>query len=275
MEHIPLSLTYDDVLLVPRFSSVGSRREVDCATWFTRQISLRAPFVSANMDTVTEAAMAIEVAKFGGVGVIHRFLPIKAQVAEVSRAKRYQSEIIENPYTISPHATVGEARRLMAQLKVSGLPVTKEDRSLLGMITHRDLQLADDELLVSVRMTLKARLVVGESNIPVEQARLTLSEHRLEKLPLVDQDGRLAGLITAKDLSEDRDFSQATRDEKGRLRVAAAVGVVGDFLERAQALLQAGVDALVIDIAHWRLLTHDIGYRTAAGEAWRRAPDSR
>jgi IMP dehydrogenase len=243
-------LTYDDVLLVPQFSSIRSRRDVDCATRFTRQIELKAPFVSANMDTVTESRMAIAIAEFGGIGAIHRFLPIEAQVAEVLRVKRHQSKVIEDPYTVSPEATIGEARRLMAQLGVHGLPVVGGDQRLLGMLTHRDVELADDNLLVSERMTHWEHLVVAPQHVSIEQARQTLSERRLEKLPLVDRQGRLVGLITAKDLSRDSGLDGVTRDDKGRLRVAAAVGVVGDFMERAQALVEAGADALVIDIAH-------------------------
>ena len=144
MESIPLVLTYDDVLLVPRFSSIASRRDVDCTSWFTRQIMLKAPLVSANMDTVTEADMAIAMATFGGIGVVHRFLPIVRQAAEVARVKRYQSKVIEDPHTISSTATVGEARLLMDQLRVHGLPMVKEDGKLVGMLTQRDVEMADD-----------------------------------------------------------------------------------------------------------------------------------
>jgi IMP dehydrogenase len=250
MNPIHLALTYDDVLLVPRFSGVQSRRQVDTATRFTRQIALKTPFISANMDTVTEASMAIAVAEFGGIGVIHRFLPTEAQVAEVARVKRYQSEVIEEPYTISLHATLSQARELMRQHGISGLPVVDESHRLLGILTSRDLRFADDSAPVSERMTPRERLIVAPPDVSREQAQAILSQHRLEKLPLVDREGRLAGLITAKDLSKNLGLSQATRDEKGRLRVAAAVGVANDFLERAQELVNAGVDALVIDIAH-------------------------
>ena len=226
------------------------RHRADCATSFTRQIDLKAPFISANMDTVTEAPMAIAMDEFGGIGVIHRFLPIDVEVGEVSRVKRYQSQVIEDPHTIAPDATVGDARRLMAQLGIGGLPVVEDGRRMLGLITRRDLQLVEDERAVRERMTPNERLITGSPGTTLEQARLTMSQHRLEKLPLVDKEGRLAGLITTKDLSKNLGSNRATRDEKGRLRVAAAVGVVGDFLERAHALAQAGVDALVIDIAH-------------------------
>ena len=250
MDAIPLALTYDDVLLVPRFSSVKSRRAVSCSAQFTRQIRLNAPLVSANMDSVTEAPMAIAVAEFGGIGVIHRFLPIEDQVREVTRVKRFQSLIIEDPHTISPQTTLAEAQRLTEQLGISGFPVVTEDRRLLGMITHRDLQLVGDYTLVSERMTPRERLIVGTPDISLEQAQLTLSENRLEKLPLVDPGDHLVGLVTAKDISRNLGLSLATRDDKGRLRVAAAIGVAADYLERAEELARAGVDALVIDIAH-------------------------
>ena len=149
MDSIPLALTYDDVLLVPQFSTVKSRKNIDCSTQFSRQIRLQAPFVSSNMDTVTEARMAIAVAEFGGIGVIHRFLPIEAQVKEVAKVKRYQSRVIEDPYTIGPEATIREARRLMTGLQVRGLPVVDRGRVLLGILTHRDVQLAEDGALVA------------------------------------------------------------------------------------------------------------------------------
>ncbi len=233
MDSIPLGLTYDDVLLVPRFSTVKSRKDVDCSSMFTKQIALGAPFVSSNMDTVTESAMAIAAAEFGGVGVIHRFLTIEAQVNEVTKVKRSQSRIIEDPHTISPTATLGEARRIIGQMRIHGLLVTGPDRLLVGILTHRDVQLGGNDNLVSERMTPRDRLLVAKADVALDDAWELLSERRLEKLPLVDSQGRLVGLITAKDLSKDRSLARATRDGKGRLRVAAAVGVVGDFQERA------------------------------------------
>jgi IMP dehydrogenase len=250
METIPLALTYDDVLLVPRFSSVKTRRVVETTTRFTRQIPLKAPLVSANMDSVTEASMAIAVAEFGGIGVVHRFLPVPAQVAEIARVKRYQSEVIEEPHTVAATATVGQARELMRRLGISGLPVVDQHRQLLGILTRRDVQFADDSLSVAQRMTPGERLVVASHDVSRDEALKVLAEHRLEKLPLVDSQNRLVGLITAKDLARNQAASGATRDNKGRLRVAAAVGVVGDYLARGQQLIEAGADALVIDIAH-------------------------
>ena len=250
MRSIPLGLTYDDVLLVPRFSSLRSRRDVDIATKFTRQIALRTPFVSANMDTVTTARMAIAIAEFGGIGVVHRFMPISAEVSEVTKVKRHHPPVIEDPQVVSPDATIGDARRLMGQLNISGLPVVWEGGQLVGILTHRDVQMAENETSVSEHMTQSEYLVVGPADISLDEARLTLSRRRLEKLPLVDDSGRLVGLITSKDLWESQDLNRAARDNEGRLRVAAAVGIVGDYLERAEALVEAGVDALVLDVAH-------------------------
>ena len=250
MGSIPIALTYDDVMLVPQFSSVRSRQDVECSSQFTRQIRLSSPFVSSNMDTVTEGKMAIALAEFGGIGVIHRFLPVEAQVKEVSKVKRFQSRVIEDPYTISPDASIAEARRRMEQFQVHGLPVVKDDRKLMGILTHRDVQLAAGTELASERMTPMECLLVAPLDVSMEEARRLLSEKRLEKLPLVDGEGRLAGLITAKDLARDLALTSATRDDKGRLRVAAAVGVVGDFQDRSDALMEAEADTLVIDIAH-------------------------
>ena len=250
MHSIPLALTYDDVLLVPRHSTIRSRREVDTTTMFTRQVSLKTPLVSANMDTVTESRMAIAMAEFGGIGVVHRFLPIEAEVAEVVKVKRYRSNIVEDPYTVAPTATIAEARWLMSDVGVHGLPVVESDNKLVGMLTRRDIDLADDDQLVSDRMTAWERLVVAAPDVTAAEAKQALFDRRVEKLPLVDAQGRLVGLITAKDLARGTAMSRATRDAKGRLRVAAAVGVIGDYVERAEALAAVDVDAIVLDIAH-------------------------
>ena len=249
---IPLALTYDDVLLAPRFSTVQSRSHVDTGSWFTKQIHLSAPLVSANMDTVTETRMAIAVARFGGIGVIHRFLSIADQAALVTRVKRHQGHVIIDPVTIAPDATILDARALMASRGISGLPVISRKGLLLGIITTRDTTLADDRSTVAERMTTSAKLVTASPDISMDAAREILSASRLEKLPLVDAAGKLAGLITARDLvaATSPATSGATRDEAGRLRVAAAVGVAGDYIDRAKTLADAGADALVIDIAH-------------------------
>ena len=249
---MPLALTYDDVLLQPRFSTVRSRRDVDTSAYFARQIALKTPLVSANMDTVTEARMAIAMARFGGLGVIHRFMSVDDQAAEVGRVKRRQSHVIHNPVTISPTASVSDAWSIMERHDISGLPVVDDDAGLLGILTSRDVMLADAGQLVSARMTPRDRLITAPPDVGLEPAKRLLSENRLEKLPLVDNQNRLAGLITARDIlsANARDTANATQDEQGRLRVAAAVGVVDDYVDRARMLADAGADAIVIDVAH-------------------------
>src|SRR5215218_9360521 len=211
-----LALTFEDVLLVPRRSSIRSRRHVSTRSRFTRGVELAIPIVSANMDTVTTAPMAIAMAELGGLGVLHRFLPTDAQAEEVRRVKRYLGRVIERPYTVGPERTVAEAAAEARRLGVTGLVVVDPERRPVGILTARKL----------------------------------LDRHRIEKLPLVGDDGRLAGLITLRDIGLRERWPQATRDGQGRLRVAAAVGVRGGYLARAQALLEAGVDALVVDVAH-------------------------
>lgn len=244
-----IGLTYDDVLIEPRHSTIASRRDVDPSTRLSRHIDLAIPIVSANMDTVTESGLAIAMARAGGIGIVHRFLSIERQVAEVRRVKRHRAWVIEDPWAIGPDATVGEARQMMARHGVDGLLVTEADRRLIGILTVRDLRFADDRALVRDRMTPRDRLICGPAGIDAAGARRLIDEHRIEKLPIVDADGRLAGLMTATDLgTEPR--SRPTLDGKGRLRVGAAIGVVGDYLERAVALAEAEVDVLLIDIAH-------------------------
>lgn len=245
-----IGLTYDDVLIEPKHSTVASRRDVDTSTRLSRHIDLAIPIVSANMDTVTESRMAIALARAGGIGIIHRFLTIDQQVAEVGRVKRHRAWVIEQPTTIGPDQTIADARRLMRRHDIDGLLVTTEDRRLLGILTARDLRYADDRALIRDRMTPGPRLITAPPGTGAEEARRLIDEHRIEKLPLVDGDGGLAGLMTAKDLGEPGRPLRSTVDEKGRLRAGAAIGVVGDFLERAQALIAAGADVLVIDIAH-------------------------
>jgi IMP dehydrogenase len=250
-DNFPLALTYDDVLLAPRRSSITSRRSVDTSTLLTRRIPLAIPIVGANMDTVTESAMAIALARMGGIGIVHRFLPIERQVAEVARVKRNEGWVVDHPWTVADSATVAEARDLMAQHGVGGLPVVAEDGRLAGLVTTRDLLFAADPAAsVQARMTPLERLVTAPAGTDLEAARAILDRHRLEKLPLVDDEGRLAGLITTRDIVASQHFPRATKDERGRLRVGAAIGVVGDYLERAAALVEAGADVLVLDIAH-------------------------
>lgn len=249
-DEMRLGLTYDDVLLEPQRSSILSRRSVDTCTRLSRQIKLTLPIVSANMDTVTEAAMAMAMARMGGLGIIHRFMTIDQQIAEVRRVKRSEGWVIEEPYTISPDLTIGDAKAMMAQHGIAGLPVTDSEGKLLGMLTTRDILFANDDDLVAQRMTPLERLFTAPVGTDTASARAVLERHRVEKLPLVDDEGHLRGLMTAKDIARSLQFRHSTTDAKGRLRVGAAIGVVGDFLERAQALVAAEVDVLVIDIAH-------------------------
>ena len=248
---MPLALTYEDVLLQPRFSTVRSRRDVDTSAYFARQIALKTPLISANMDTVTEARMAIAMARFGGIGGIHRFMSVDDQAAEVERVKRRQSHVIHDPVTIMPTASISDARSIMERRDISGLPVV-DDAGLLRMLTSRDIMLADAGQLVSARMTPRDRLITAPPDIGLQPAKRLLSENRLEKLPLVDDENRLVSLITARDIlsANAPDTANATQDEQGRLRVAAAVGVVDDYVDRARMLADAGADAIVIDVAH-------------------------
>jgi IMP dehydrogenase len=245
-------LTFDDVLLVPKRSSVASRAAVNTSARLTRRIPLAIPIVSANMDTVTESAMAIAMARAGGLGVIHRFMPVERMAAEVKRVKRAESYIVEKPATIAPTAAVGEAREAMDSQGIGGLLVM-EGGELLGLLTTRDVLLAPDpQAPVATVMTPRAKIVTvtapGKSDL--ETARRLLHEHRIEKLPLVDAHGHIVGLITAQDIIKIQEHPLATKDAKGRLRVGAAVGARPSDLERAEACAAAGADALVVDIAH-------------------------
>jgi IMP dehydrogenase len=244
-------LTFDDVLLVPKRSPVASRQDVDTSSDLTTTIRLHVPFISANMDTVTEAAMAIAIARAGGIGVIHRFMTIEQQVWQVKQVKRSQGFVVENPYSIAPDAPVAEAARLMQGHNVGGLVVTSAEDKLVGLITRRDVLLApDDRVEVSEVMTPADRVISVDPTISHEEARAILYEHRLEKLPVLDEHGRLVGLITARDVMKVRQFPDATCDADGHLRVGAAIGVTPGEVERADALLDASADLLVLDIAH-------------------------
>jgi IMP dehydrogenase len=242
-------LTFDDVLLVPAASEVLPN-EVSTRTRLTRGIELAIPVVSAAMDTVTEARMAIALARLGGIGVIHRNLSIADQVAEVDKVKRSESGTIVEPVTLRPDDRVADALELMARYRISGIPVTEADGRLVGILTNRDLRFQDEvDRPVSSLMTTRD-LVTAPLGTTLEEARRILHRHKVEKLPVVDADGRLKGLITVKDIQKRIEFPDATKDESGRLRVAAAVGVGPDALERAGALVDEEVDVLVVDTAH-------------------------
>jgi len=250
MTEIRTGLTYDDVLLVPRRSRVRSRQDVSTRAGFTPAIELEVPIVSANMDTVTMAPMAVAMAQLGGIGVLHRFLSIEDEAAEVRRVKRYLTHIVAEPYVIEPGQTVAQARAEAARLRVTGFVVVGAEQQLLGLITARDMLAGEDGQRVDELMTPRERLVTGPPGIDLPAARRLLTANRIEKLPLVDDDDRVLGLVTLRDLALAERYPRATRDGKGRLRVAAAIGIRGDYLERAAALINAEVDALVLDIAH-------------------------
>lgn len=243
-------LTFDDVLLVPKRSPVSSRQDVTTSTRLTASISMRVPIVSANMDTVTEADMAIAMARAGAIGIIHRFMTIEAQVRQVRRVKRAEGFMVEQPRSIAQAASIAEARRVMQQYDVGGLVVTNGSDELIGLITQRDILLApDDNAPVSSVMTAPDQIISVSSRVSPDEARSLLHKHRLEKLPVID-DGRLVGLITAQDIVKHERFPAATKDSKGRLRVGAAIGVKPEDMRRAEALLKVGADLLVLDIAH-------------------------
>ncbi|MFN8471267.1 MAG: IMP dehydrogenase [Anaerolineae bacterium] len=246
----PLALTFDDVLLVPRHSAIRSRADVSTATQLSRNISLSIPIVSANMDTVTESAMAIALARAGGIGIIHRFNTPQRQAAEVAKVKRAESYVVEHPYTIAVTATMGEGRRLMDTLDTGGLLVM-DGETLVGILTERDILFEENaKRPVHELMTPRERLITASPETSVDEARAILHRNKIEKLPLLDADGRVCGVITSKDIVKRKQFPQATKDGKGRLRVGAAVGVRPGFLDRAAMLLEAGADTIVVDIAH-------------------------
>src|SRR6266849_4628354 len=243
------ALTFDDVLLVPRLSSVHPRN-VDVRSRFTRGISLNIPLVSAAMDTVTESEMAIAIAREGGIGVLHKNMPVDRQAAEVDRVKRSESGMTLHPITLGPDRPLREAVRLMERFRISGVPIVDDAGRLVGIITNRDLQF-ERELDRPIRAAMtKERLVTAPLGTTLDEAERILGAHRIEKLPVVDGHGVLKGLITVKDIFKRRQHPNANKDQHGRLRVAAAVGAAPDTVARARALVAAGVDVLVVDSAH-------------------------
>lgn len=244
-------LSYDDALLVPGHSCVNSRQDVVTETRLTKNISLKKPLVSANMDTITEAPMAIAMAQQGGIGIIHRFNSIENQVKEVEEVKRFCSAIIANPLTIPSDFTVAQARETMKEHAITGLLVVDKNNTLCGTFTSRDIRFRPPKnQSVSELMTPRDQLIVGSPNISIKEAKKLLIQHRIEKLPLVYPDGTIAGLITSKDIYIKTEYPHASVDAQRRLLVGAAVGVKEDCIERAKALVAAGADVLVIDIAH-------------------------
>lgn len=242
-------LTFDDVLLVPRHSTVHPR-DVSTRSRFTRAIAINIPLVSAAMDTVTESEMAIAMARAGGIGVIHKNMPIDRQAAEVDRVKRSESGMIMNPITLGPDRPLREAAALMKRFRISGVPIVDGQGRLIGIVTNRDLQFERNlEQPIHQAMT-RERLVTAPVGTTLEEAERILARHRIEKLPVVDEGGVLQGLITVKDIYKRQQFPDANKDELGRLRVAAAVGTGSEAVARARALLAAGCDVIVVDSAH-------------------------
>ncbi len=243
------ALTFDDVLLVPRHSLVHPK-DVSTASRFSRGIVLQVPLVSAAMDTVTESEMAIAMARAGGIGVLHKNMAIDRQAAEVDRVKRSESGMIRNPITLQPSATLREAVQLMSRFKISGVPVVDGSGKLVGIITNRDLQFERKLDRPLADAMTKDRLITAPAGTSLDVAEQLMGKHRIEKLPVVDDAGKLIGLITVKDIHKRRQYPNAAKDQHGRLLVAAAIGASGDYLARAKALIDAGVDALIVDTAH-------------------------
>jgi len=242
-------LTFDDVLLIPKYSDITTRSQTSLRTRLSRNISLNIPLVSANMDTVTESSMAVAMSQQGGMGIIHRFLTIEEQVGEVLKVKRSGSVMIENPYAIGSNQTVQGALDYADAKEASGLLVTDSDHRLVGILTARDL-LVESDLSRPISDVMTRDVITARPGIGLEEAKTILHKNKIEKLPLVDESGRVKGLITSKDITDIENFPAAVKDKKGRPLVGAAVGVKNDFMERTERLLDASADAIVVDIAH-------------------------
>ena len=246
--NIKEGLTFDDVLLVPKHSSIVSRSQTSLKTRLSRNINLNIPIISANMDTVTESSMAIALAREGGIGIIHRFMTIQDQVDEVLRVKRSESVMIEQPYTIPIDSTIKQAKKMMQGYGVSGLLVEK-DKKLVGIVTKRDI-LFEKNFENNVSEVMSKDVVFAELGTTIDEAKEILHKNKIEKLPIIDKDEHIVGLITSKDILKMEQYPNASKDKKGHLMAGAAVGVKGDYLERTEALLEAGADVIVVDIAH-------------------------
>lgn len=242
-------LTFDDVLLVPAYSEVLPR-DVELTSWFSRNIRMNAPLVSAAMDTVTESALAIAIAREGGIGVIHKNMSIENQARQVKVVKRAENGMIIDPITINPDAVVADALRLMSEFKIGGIPVVDHNNIVIGIVTNRDLRFETNLAKPIHKVMTSKNLITTTQTIDLEKAAEILQRHKIEKLPVVDKDNKLIGLLTYKDITKAKDRPNACKDNEGRLRVAAAVGVTPDALDRIAALVGARVDAVVIDTAH-------------------------
>lgn len=242
-------LTFDDVLLVPKFSDITSRSQTNLETKLSKNISLNIPLISANMDTVTESSMALAMAQQGGLGIIHRFLTIEEETNQILKVKRSGSVMIENPYFIGPEKTVNDAISYMGEKGVHGLLVMDSESKLVGILTRRDV-VFESESNQLVKNIMTKDVITAKLGINLDEAKQILHKHRIEKLPLTDDSGLVKGLITSKDITNIENFPQASKDKKGRPLVGAAVGVKGDFMDRTESLLEAGADVIVVDIAH-------------------------
>ena len=240
-------LTFDDVLLVPSYSEVLPR-EVDLSSMFSRNIRINAPLVSAAMDTVTEDELAIAIAREGGIGVIHKNMSIEKQASQVKRVKRAENVMILDPITINLDATVAEAMSLMSEYRIGGIPVVDKNMVLKGIVTNRDLRFENNRRK-KITEVMTTNLITTNHQTELEAAARILQKHKIEKLPIIDESGKLIGLITYKDITKTKDRPGSCKDNNGRLRVAAAVGIAADTMERAEALVNANVDAIVIDTA--------------------------
>ncbi|HCX21118.1 MAG: IMP dehydrogenase [Flammeovirgaceae bacterium] len=262
------ALTYDDVLLLPGYSEVLPR-DTDTTSLITRNISLNIPFVSAAMDTVTEAELAIAMALEGGLGFIHKNMPAEKQAAQVRKVKRSQSGMILDPITLAHDSVAGDAEKIMREHKIGGIPVVDANKKLIGIITNRDLRFQKNMKRPISEIMTKENLITAQVEVGLKEAEEILQEHKIEKLPIVDKDGKLTGLITYKDILKNKDRPNACKDEYGRLRVGAAVGVTPDMNDRIQALINAGVDVVSIDTAHG----HSKGVIDAAKNVKKQFPD--
>jgi IMP dehydrogenase len=243
------ALTYDDVLLVPQYSDVDSRRILSTGTYLTTKIQLQIPIVSANMDVVTETEMAITMAREGGIGIIHRFMSISDQARQIERVKKAESFIVDNPITLTEKHTIGDAKRIVDETGTGGILVLDSKEKLIGIVTTRDLLFEKDNGK-SVTLVMQKKVISAGIDTPLKDAERILHDNRIEKLPLVDKEGRVKGLVTLKDIMKITQYPAATKDSKGRLAVGGAVGVRDKEMRRVEALLKAGVDCIVVDIAH-------------------------
>ncbi|MCL2873561.1 MAG: IMP dehydrogenase [Defluviitaleaceae bacterium] len=260
-------LTFDDVLLVPSRSEVLPN-DVNISTYLTKKIKLNAPIMSAGMDTVTTATMAIAIARQGGIGVIHKNMDIAEQVTEVDKVKRSEHGVITDPFSLSPNHYVYEANELMAKYHISGVPIT-EHNQLVGIITNRDLRFETNHNKKIYEVMTRDDLITTQEGTSLEDAKKLLTQHKIEKLPIVDENFILKGLITIKDIEKTIKYPNSAKDEQGRLLVAAAIGASGDYMERAEALIKGKVDALVVDTAHG----HSVGVINVVAELRRKFPD--